>query len=336
MPRLLRLFALLAALALLVAGCGGGDDDDKDASTAAQGAASGATAAAEGAAPADAGAVLAAAKVDASGPVRTALTLKATFEGRPTDPTVEAFLGTPLEVRLDGAADGATRKADVDLQLKAGAFNVNAKLLSDGTTTWLGLSDAFYELPADATGGGTPPTVDPAALTSALGNPADYLQDPELVGSEEIEGIATQHVRGTIDVARLAEGLQGLASAASSGIGGALSGSTTAAEPVDAAALQQAIKSATLDAWVADDTSNIVRLLVDVDVEIPEDQQAGTAGISGARLQLEATNLPTDPVEVEAPADVRPAEELQAALLGLLAGGLGGGGSSGLGDALGG
>jgi hypothetical protein len=72
-------------------------------------------------------------------------------------------------------------------------------------------------------------------------------------------------------------------------------------------------------------------------VDIPEDQQAGTAGISGARLQLEATTVPTDPVQVEAPGDVRPAEELQAALLGLLAGGLGGGsGSSGLGDALGG
>ena len=51
--------------------------------------------------------------------------------------------------------------------------------------------------------------------------------------------------------------------------------------------------------------------------------------MQGVKVLLDATTVPTDPPTVEAPADAHPVEDLQSALLGLLAG-------SGLGGLLGG
>ena len=67
-------------------------------------------------------------------------------------------------------------------------------------------------------------------------------------------------------------------------------------------------------------------MALDLDVELPAAQVEST-GVEGAKVQLDATTVPTDPPQVEAPSDARPAEELQSALLGLLAGSgaLGGG-----------
>ena len=156
MPRLLRLTALLAMLGLLAA-CGGGDDDDK-ATTAAQAtagagsAASGAESAATPAAGGEAASLLAAAKAPTTGPVHTKLTLKALFEGEPTEPMLGAFLSGPIEITIDGTADAASGQADVSLVAKAGALNVNGKLLSDGTcSSWVALGDTFYALPPGTT-----------------------------------------------------------------------------------------------------------------------------------------------------------------------------------------
>ena len=69
-----------------------------------------------------------------------------------------------------------------------------------------------------------------------------------------------------------------------------------------------------------------MRVALDLDVALP-DAQVESTGVQGVKVLLDATTVPTDPPQVEAPADARPAEELQSALLGLLAGSgaLGGG-----------
>jgi len=334
MPRLLRLAALLAMLAFLAA-CGGGDDDDDQASTAAQSAAaadstaSGDAAATSAAASGDAATVLAAAKAPTSGPVHTTLTLKALFEGEPTDPTLGAFLTGPIELAIDGTADAASGQADVSVEAKAGALNINGKLLSDGTSSWVGLGDTFYALPAGTSAAGTT-----SAVGVGLGSPADYLQDPEVVGTEDVEGVEATHIRGTLDVAKLTEALNAASEAVGgSGLGGALApeGDTAA----DAAMLQDAIEESKADVWVAKATGDVVRVALDLDVAIPEEQQAATAGITGAKVQLDVTTVPGDPLQVTAPPNPRPADELQNALLGSLLGGLGGASGDGLGGALG-
>lgn len=322
MLRLLHLVALLSTLLLLVAACGGGDDDKDGTSTAAAPAES---AAASSAAPAtDAASLLQAAQVP-TGAVKTKLSLKANVDGTPKDPMLGAFLSGPIEISVDGVADAASKASDVSLQAKAGALNVDARLLSDGTNSWLGLSDTYYALPPGILGGSSA-TLDPAKLSGALGSPADYLIDPQVVGSEDVEGVKAQHVTGQIDAAKLSSVLQGLTAAAgSSGLGSALGGGTSG----DGLQLaQDALKSAKADVWIADDTNDVVRVALDLDVDVP-DAEAASTGVEGVKVLLDATTVPTDPPTVVAPADAHPVEDLQSALLGLLAG-------SGLGGLLGG
>ena len=241
-----------------------------------------------------------------------------------------AFLTGPIELGIDGTADAATGQADVSLQAKAGALNVNGKLLSDGTSSWIALGDTFYALPA-----GTTASSSTTALGVGLGSPADYLQDPEVVGDEDVEGVEATHVRGALDVAKLTEALGAVGEAVGgSGLGGALAPEGSSA--ADAAALEEAIEKADADVWVSKATGEVVRVALDVDVAVPEADQASTAGITGAKIQLDLTTVPGDPLQVTAPADPRPTEELQSALLGTLLGGLGGAGSpDGIGGALG-
>jgi hypothetical protein len=318
MLRLLRLAALVCTLIVVVAACGGGDDDKDESSTAAAPAASGATSGA--AAPTDAATLLGAARVQSTGAARTKLSLKANVDGTPKDALLGAFLSGPIEVTVDGVADATSKAGDLKLNAKAGALNVDARLLSDGTNGWVGLSDTYYALPAGSLGGAT--MIDPAQLSGALGSPAAYLVDPQVVGSEDVEGVKAQHVTGQVDAAKLSEALQGLSSVAgSTGLGSVLGDGQLQLT-------QDALKSAKADVWIADDTKDIVRLALDLDVELPQ-AQAASSGVEGVKVLLDATTVPTDPPKVEAPADARPAEELQSALLGLLAG------SGALGGALG-
>ena len=323
MLRLLRLVALLSTLLVLVAACGGGDDDKEGSSTAAAPAESAASGG--GAATTDAATLLQAAQVPATGAVKTKLSLKANVDGTPKDQLLGAFLSGPIEITVDGVADATSKASDVSLQAKAGALNVDARLLSDGTNAWVGLSDTYYALPGGLLGGSSA-TLDPAKLSGALGSPADYLIDPQVVGSEEVEGVKAQHVTGQLDAAKLSSALQGLTTAAGSSGLGALLGGGTSGNGLQLS--QDALKSAKADVWVADDTNDVVRVALDLDVALP-DADAASTGVDGVKVQLDATTVPTDPPTVEAPADARPAEELQSALLGLLAG-------SGLGGLLGG
>lgn len=316
MLRLLRLAALVCTLIVVVAACGGGDDDKDETSTAAAPAASGATSAA----PTDAASLLGAAQVQTTGAAKTKLSLKANVDGTPKSALLGAFLSGPIEVTVDGVTDATSKAGDVKLNAKAGALNVDARLLSDGTNAWVGLSDTYYALPAGSLGGAT--MIDPSQLSGALGSPAAYLVDPQVVGSEDVEGVKAQHVTGQVDAAKLSEALQGLTSVAgSTGLGSMLGSDSLQLT-------QDQLKSAKADVWIADDTQDIVRLALDLDVELPQ-EQAASSGVEGVKLLLDATTVPTDPPKVEAPADARPAEELQSALLGLLAG------SGALGGALG-
>ena len=143
------------------------------------------------------------------------------------------------------------------------------------------------------------------------------------------------HIRGALDVAKLTEALGAVGEAVGgSGLGGALTPSGD--ESADAAMLQDAIEEADADVWVSKATGEVVRVALDLDVAVPQAEQSATAGITGAKVQLDLTTVPGEPLQVTAPADPRPAEELQSALLGTLLGGLGGTGSpDGLGGALG-
>ena len=233
--------------------------------------------------------------MQSTGAVKTKFTLKANVDGTPKDPILGAFLSGPIEISVDGVADATSKASDVSLKAKAGALNVDARLLSDGTTSWIGLSDTYYVLPADLLGGdGGATTLDPAQLSGALGSPADYLIDPQVVGSEEVEGVQAQHITGQLDAAKISSALQGLASVAgSAGLGSALGGGTSTAPSEEQLQLaQDALKTAKADVWIADDTKNVVRVALDLDVALP-DAQVQSTGVQGVKLLLDATTVPT-------------------------------------------
>ena len=48
------------------------------------------------------------------------------------------------------------------------------------------------------------------------------------------------------------------------------------------------------DVWIADDTKNVVRVALDLDVALP-DAQVQSTGVQGVKLLLDATTVPRMP-----------------------------------------
>ena len=137
------------------------------------------------------------------------------------------------------------------------------------------------------------------------------------MGTEDVDGIKTDHVQGDVDLAAL---VQGIAAVAKS------SGSSAAASPVSPAqiassvsSLQQYVKSATADLWVGQDDKQLHRFATTIDGKTDASTQA-SSGIDGFNITLDVSATPTSSPSVSAPANPAPISQLTQDLGGLLGG----------------
>lgn len=292
---------LLAASGIVLTACGGGGDSSTSGSTAS----AGGNAAPSG----DVQALLDGIKTDVTGPQKTDVTISLNVKGQIADPTAAALLSQPITLRITGDADAAKKQYDISAQVKLGAGAVDADLRSDGTKTWLGLGGKWYEAPPEMTSSVTSqlPTggsnLDVASLQKSVGNASQYLKDAKVEGQEDVEGIACDHVSGTADVAKLAEAI-----AKSSGDG------ADAPTADDLAKLKDAVKNADIDLWIGREDHAVHRATIDVDADVTKLGSDAAQGAEGITLAIDLTATPADSVDASAPADVRPAAELQGAL----------------------
>ena len=163
----------------------------------------------------------------------------------------------------------------------------------------------------------TSPSVDPQAILGAFGDPKKLFTNAKLVGTEDVDGIKSDHVQGDVDLAAL---VQGIAAVAKS------SGSSASASPVSPAqiaasvsSLQQYVKSATADLWVGQDDKQLHRFATTIDGKTDASTQS-SSGIDGFNITLDVSATPTSSPSVSAPASPAPISQLTQDLGGLLGG----------------
>ena len=290
------------AIALLAAGCGGG----KKASTT--------TPATSGGAAAPGDASLFANLKQSQGPSKLDLALKIKIDGVPTAAgSAGALLSQPISLKVSGVSDSAAKSSDMDIKLDLGALALNAKLLSAGDKRWIQYDNAWYVLDATALAGAaggvtggtttTAPSVDTAKLKSALADPSKFFKDAKKVGDEKVGDIQTEHITGTLDVAKALDATKQLAGSGSTGV-----------SPATATQLTDAFKNPTVDVW----SGKADRVLHRVTFKVNGDFTKVTSaqGLKGLAIDLDATMLPADSPKITPPTNAKSSQELLMAVLG--------------------
>ena len=209
---------LVAGLAVTGAACGGGGSSSADSSTS--------TPSASGAG--DAQAVLASIRTNVGdlGPQKISVKFSATISGSPKDPTLGAFLTKPITLTLDGPVDSKGKKADLTFEVAAGPIKVDGGFRQVGDDSFVEVNGKWYSIPAGAlssatgsSGGSTTttsPSVDPQAILGAFGDPKKLFTNAKLVGTEDVDGIKSDHVQGDVDLAALVQGIAAVAKSSGS------------------------------------------------------------------------------------------------------------------------
>jgi len=246
----------------------------------------------------------------------------------------------PLRVQATGPyvkSEDALPQLDLDVGIDAqgAGQTIQSGLLSTGDRVFLKFGGDFYELPPEQVarnnrrlsrdGRG-----DGSSLSDLGLDPGRWVVDASLEGEEQIDGVATEHVSGTLDVEALVDDLNGLLRRSAGGLGG------DDAQPLgraDVERLTQRVENPTFDVYVGKRDDVIRRLSARVEVSVPEDDRQDAGGIVGAsiRLSAELRDVGGDQ-EVEPPSESRPLSDLTSQLgsLGSIAGdALGGAGDDG-------
>ncbi len=310
--RVTSLLALLTSVGLIAAGCGGSDDKNGG-SNGSGGTPSG-----------DVKSILGGIKAaDTDASAKAGLSLTVDLKGTPKDPQVALVLdGSPITLDLSGPVGKGGKNADLDFGVKAGKINLKGGLkIIDGKTGFVELADKWYALPPDAlnTTDQASSALETQKILDAIGDPNTLLKNATVVGAEDIEGVATDHVSGDIDTKALVETLA------------RVSGSVdTGGTPIDPDQIKSAVsqvekfvKGAKLDLWVGQDSKQIHRLKLDIKADLDE-ATTESSGIEGIDATLTVTTTPTDEPKVEAPSGALPAEQLSQDIGGILLSSFGG------------
>jgi hypothetical protein len=245
-----------------------------------------------------------------------------------------AGLDDPIRVGATGpyvADDGTLPKLDLDvvLETQGAGQAVEAGVLSTGDRVFLKFGGAFYEQPADEVaranrrlerdgrGGGS---------LAGLGlEPRDWIVDARVDGEEEIGGVATEHVVGTLDAEAALTDLNGLLKRSAGALGDAAGERARPLRPREVERLASSVRNATFDVYVGKDDDVLRRVAMRIDVDVAERDRAGLGGVERASIRFSAqlADIGGDQ-RVEAPRESRPLSVLtsQIGSLRALAGGV--------------
>ncbi|HEY8581427.1 MAG TPA: hypothetical protein VIL49_00710 [Capillimicrobium sp.] len=294
----LRLLALLAALvaAMTLAACGGGDDDDS-AETSDRSASE----------------ILQETFKGGDGVESGVLTLGldvAMPEGSGTGQSAQLELSGPFE---SAESDDGLPRFDFTLKIAGdGAMSIEAGAVSTGDAGFLTFQGEAYEVPADVFAQFRDGFVEAQKqgddadqpTLQALGiDPSSWVVDPQKAGTEEVGGVATEHITAGVDVPKLLDDIQ----KANEQAGDVAGQQGLSAD--DVAAFEEQVESAEIEVWTGAEDLRLRRMVVDVALK-----GGGTVG-----LTLEIADL-DQPQDIAAPSDPRPIDELMQQLQGLVGG----------------
>jgi hypothetical protein len=246
------------------------------------------------------------------------------------DPSGSNTLKTPITLSFGGPfqslGTGKLPQSNFNVSLSSGGNAGSIGVLSTGTNGYVSFQGQSYQLPAAAfqklessfsqitsspgsSGGGS-------NVLSKLGiQPLHWLQNPTIVGTENVGGASTTHVRAGINVAALLADFNTFLSRASSlGISGAASfphGISAASQSRVAAA----IKNPRFDVWTGKSDKTIRKLQIGLTLPVTGQISTLLGGLSaaGIGLSMEYSDL-NQPQTITAPTSIQPYSQFQTKL----------------------
>ncbi len=242
----------------------------------------------------------------------------------------------PLRVRASGPyvrSEKSLPKLDLDVAVEAQGAGQAIQLgaLSTGDRVFVEFAGTHYEQPADQVaatnrrlarnegeGGG--------ALADFGIDADEWIVDARIEGEEEIGGVTTEHVTGTLDVEAALTDLNKLVKESAGSLGEA----GEAARPLgrkEIERLADSVEDPTFDVYVGKDDDVVRRIAMTVDVDVPEQDRKDVGGMTGATIRFSAQ---LDDVggeqKITAPRSAQPLSALTSQIgnLDSLAGSLGG------------
>ena len=150
---------------------------------------------------------------------------------------------------------------------------------------------------------------------SSLGiDPEQWLSDPRIVGTQTIDGVVTEHLHATVDVAAFIRSLNTVLGKERS----AISSATSATPHISAATARQiaaAVHDPTVDVWTGRSDTMLRRMVIAASVAVSGATSAELGGLSSAgfRMTLGYSQLGT-PQTISTPKNVHSYAQLQTKL----------------------
>jgi len=269
--------ALLAALALAAAGCGGGGGGGNDAE---------ATDLLERGFATD---------VDTG-----VLTLDAELELKGGDQ-----LDGPLRLELDGpfrAAGSPTEMPDADMEFRASGAgqDFEGRVIVTRENAWIEFRGATYEVGEELWARALEALEEqdqggPRSFREAGVDPLDWLDGVETERDEDVAGVPTTKVSGSLDVEQMLRDFNRLSRDPDQQI----------PDNVD-----DFVDDVDFEAWIAED-GVWRRISAETEFDVPEEERDAVGGLEGGRVSLDVElDEPNEPVQIEGPAEARPIDEL--------------------------
>jgi hypothetical protein len=234
------------------------------------------------------------------------------------NPTGSSTLTSPVTLNYGGPfqSRGPGKPPATNFTISLGSSSASASLgiLSTGTAGYFTLQGTSYQMPAATyrqyasgiaqfgAGGG-------AGSLSKLGiDPSHWVTNPKVIGTENVGGTDTTHVRSGINVAAFLSDLNTLLGKASSlGISAATKLSSTRISDAARTRIAATVRNPTFDVWTANADKTIRKLAIALTVPVTGKTSQTLGGLSSAGLSLtiQYGNV-NQPQTISAPTKVAP------------------------------
>jgi hypothetical protein len=244
-------------------------------------------------------------------------------------------LDRPLRIQASGPFRMNDRKLpSVDLELDVGTAGagqtITTGFLSTGDRAFLKFQDVYYERPRSEVRRANRALARHKGRGRALGalglRPRSWLTEVEDHGEEEVAGVATDHLSGTLDVEALARDLNRFLRRSAAAIDGATG--EPPPDPLSRAEIREiaeVVNDPSFDIYVGKRDHLVRRVSGRIEIDVLPERRQDLHGIEGGTIQFsfELSDVNGDQ-EIEAPAKARPMSKLTRSLGGGLLPWLGG------------